>query len=239
MPDMNYPTTIVIIDDEPLQHQVLADYIARTPGLLLQAAFADPQQALAFLRTQSVDLLLLDVQMPVLNGFQLLDLAGPGMQVIITSAHPEFALIGYEYNVMDYLLKPISYERFLKAIEKVRQARLNVSSPAAVPSGYLFVKSGFKLVRVALDEVLYVEAMKDYAAIVSDKEKVMSLVSLNTLEKKLPFQRFVRIHKSYIVALDKIRSVDKNSVWMGRQELPIGSTYRDLFLQRIREMGIE
>jgi len=238
MAEMNLTTTVVIVDDEPLQHQVLADYVARTPGLLLLATFTDPQAALAFIRTQPVGLLLLDVQMPVLNGFQLLDLAGPGIQVIITSAHPEFALIGYEYNVMDYLLKPISYERFLKAVEKIRQVRPG-RSPAVTAPGYLFVKSGFKLVKVALDEVLYVEAMKDYAAIVTDTEKVLSLVSLNTLEKKLPADRFVRIHKSYIVALDKIRAIDKSSVWMGKVELPIGSTYRDLFLQRIRELGID
>lgn len=235
---MSNTTTVVIVDDEPLQHQVLADYVARTPGLLLQAAFTDPQAALAFLRTQTADLLLLDVQMPVLNGFQLLDLMGPGMHVIITSAYPEFALIGYEYNVVDYLLKPVSYERFLRAVEKIKPAHTNRPSTAVSP-GYLFVKSGFKLVKVALDEVLYIEAMKDYAAIMTEAEKIMTLISLNTLEKKLPVERFVRIHKSYIVALDKIRAVDKNSVWVGRLELPIGSTYRDIFLQRIREMGIE
>jgi DNA-binding LytR/AlgR family response regulator len=238
MPDMTHTTTIVIVDDEPLQHQVLADYVARTPGLLLQAAFTDPQEALAFLRTQPADLLLLDVQMPLLSGFQLLDLIGPRMQVIITSAYPEFALIGYEYNVVDYLLKPVSYERFLKAVGKIKPAHSN-RPPLAAPPGYLFVKSGFKLVKVALDEVLYIEAMKDYAAIMTEGEKVMSLVSLNTLEKKLPGERFVRIHKSYIVPLDKIRAIDKNSVWVGKLELPIGSTYRDIFLQRIREMGIE
>lgn len=238
MAEMNRTTTVVIVDDEPLQHQVLADYVARTPGLLLQAAFTDPQEALAFIRTQPVDLLLLDVRMPVLNGFQLLDLAGPGIQVIITSAHPEFALIGYEYNVMDYLLKPISYERFFKAMEKIKQVQPGRSSSVTAP-GYLFVKSGFKLVKVALDEVLYVEAMKDYAAIVTGTERVLSLVSLNALEKKLPAERFVRIHKSYMVALDKIRAIDKSSVWVGKEELPIGSTYRDLFLQRIRQLGID
>ncbi len=238
MPEMNHTISVVIVDDEPLQHQVLADYIARTPGLLLQATFTDPQAALMFLRAQPVDLLLLDVQMPALNGFQLLDLAGPGIQVIITSAYPEFALIGYEYNVVDYLLKPISYERFIKAVDKINQERAD-RPLSKEPPGYLFVKSGFKLVRVALEEVLYIEAMKDYAAIVSAAEKVMTLASLHALERKLPPQRFARIHKSYIVALDKIRAVDKNSVWVGKQELPIGSTYRDLFLQRIREMGIE
>lgn len=235
MPLSSNSISCIIIDDEPLQHKVLADYIERMPPLRFDGAFTNPVEAIRFVREHPAGIIFLDIQMPELNGFQVMDILGPGMKVIITSAYKDFALAGFDYDVEDYLLKPVSFERFCKAVSRVLNTR-QAMQDNQVQEGFLFVKSGFRLVKVNLGELLYIEALKDYISLVSGKDKVLCLQSLNVMEKKLDAARFIRIHKSYIVALDKISHIEKSSVWIGEKELPLGNTYKDAFLERLKKL---
>lgn len=236
MPRSSSSLSCVVIDDEPLQHKVLEDYIRKMPALEFAAAFSNPLDAITFLKQRPADLIFLDIQMPELNGFQVMDILGPGSSIIITSAYRDFALAGFEYDVKDYLLKPVSFDRFCKAVTKVLNTRKDVAEMQS-QDNFLFIKSGFKLVKVDLDQLLYIEGEKDYIRFVSPSGKIMSLQSLNSMEKRLDPSKFIRIHKSYIVSLARISQIEKQSVWVGDMELPLGNTYRDGFFEKINKWG--
>ncbi|RYZ23302.1 MAG: response regulator transcription factor [Chitinophagaceae bacterium] len=225
---------VAILDDEPLAVELLCDYVRGEEGLELVSAGGDAFATLRLVQSGGVDLLLLDVQMPELTGLQFLRIAGDSCRVILTTAYPDYALEGYEYSVVDYLLKPIAPERFRKAIAKARGA----AAPVA-PQGpdHLFLKSEYRLVRIAFDDILYVEALRDYVAVHTAAGKTLHLESLRTLEGMLPSSRFMRIHKSYLIALDKIRYIERNGVTIAGQTLPIGNTYRDAFVKKVGNPG--
>ncbi len=229
------PIRVAIVDDEPLAIELLADYVQKTPGLELAEACTDVFRVLKMVQEGSVDLVLLDVQMPQLTGIQFLKIIGEKCAVILTTAFTEYALDGYEYNIVDYLLKPISYERFFKSIEKLRsrQTLLPTNSSDTQPD-HLFIKSDYKLVRVNLRDIIYIESLRDYIAIhTTAASKIMSLDSMNNMEALLPADRFTRIHKSYIIALDKISYIEKSGLGIGGQVLPIGNTYKESFFKRV------
>ncbi|RYY59406.1 MAG: response regulator transcription factor, partial [Chitinophagaceae bacterium] len=215
-----------ILDDEPLALDLLTDYVRRSEGLELVLASTDPYAVLRSVQAGAIDLLLLDVQMPELTGLQFLRIAGNQCRVILTTAYPDYALEGYEHSVADYLLKPISPERFAKAIDKVRPSAS--SGQGAEAKDHFFLKSEHRLVRIGFDEILFVEALRDYIAVHRKTgPKVLSLEPLRALEERLPPARFLRIHKSYIVALDSVRHIEKNFVAIGDRSLPIGPTYKE------------
>lgn len=227
------PIRVAIVDDEPLAIELLADYVQKTPGLVLAEACTDVFKVLKMVQDGNVDLVLLDVQMPQLTGIQFLKIIGEKCAVILTTAYTEYALDGYEYNIIDYLLKPVSYERFFKAIEKLkaRQPQLPADRNDLQPD-HLFIKSDYKLVRVNLHDIIYIESLRDYIAIhTTAASKIMSLESMNNMEVLLPPTRFTRIHKSYIIALDKISYIEKSSLGIGGQVLPIGNTYKEQFFK--------
>lgn len=231
------PIRVAIVDDEPLAIELLADYVQKTAGLVLTEATTEVFKALKMVQEGNIDLVLLDVQMPQLTGIQFLKITGEKCNIILTTAYTEYALDGYEYNIIDYLLKPISYERFFKAIEKVktRQTVLPQERTNAEPD-HLFIKSEYKLIRVKLNDITYIESLRDYIAIhTAGQGKIMSLESMNNMEELLPATRFTRIHKSYIIALDKIGYIEKNSVGIAGQVLPIGNTYKDNFSKLIEK----
>jgi DNA-binding LytR/AlgR family response regulator len=234
----------MIVDDEPLARSLLTQYVAKIPSLELLQACSNPLEALDYLRETQVDLLLLDVQMPDLTGINLLKIIPKKPMVILTTAYSEYALEGYDLDIVDYLLKPITLERFLKAIEKVIQRltgtqntplsaepaapeRIQLQTEATQP--YLFVKDGSKLVKVKLQDILYVEGLKDYVAIHTPTKKVVTLQRIKSLEAQLPENQFVRIHNSYIVALEWIDAIFKEKVQIGATLLPISDTYRKTF----------
>jgi len=220
----------LVIDDEPLALNVLADYIRQTNGLQLTDVTTSPLEGLQRVQAGETDLVFLDIQMPELTGIQFMKLAGNACKIILTTAYPEFALDGYEYNVTDYLLKPISFERFTKAIQKL--PLLN-SRPLVSPD-YLFVKSEYKLRRVDFASILYLESLRDYVAIhLSNGQKILTLQSLSSFENELPDHLFTRIHKSYIVALNKISFIEKNKVIINDHYLSVGDTYRSSFQKKI------
>lgn len=198
------------------------------------------------LRSASIDVLFLDVQMPEITGISLLKILTKRPLVVLTTAYSHYALEGYELDVADYLLKPITFERFLKSIDKITQ-RLD-SAPAVQPSSveqaitppaFIFVKDGTKLVKVKLDEILYIEGLKDYVTIHTIHQKIVTLQRLKSLEEQLPADKFIRVHNSYIVSLDAINVIQKNEIQIKGVTLPIGDTYRKAFKDFIERNHIQ
>jgi two-component system, LytTR family, response regulator len=235
--------TCVILEDEPLARNLLIDYVNKVPSLSLVQAFGNPLEALELLRTQPIDVLFLDVQMPQLTGISLLKVLQKKPLVILTTAYSEYALEGYELDVTDYLLKPVTFERFLKAVDKVTQRLAGETKPLIseiqpLPD-YVFVKDGTKSVKVMLDEILFVEGLKDYVTIHTRQQKITTLQRMKTLEEQLPADKFIRIHNSYIIAVRAIDVVQKNEVQIGSSSLPIGDTYRKAFRDFIEKKHIQ
>jgi len=230
----------VIVEDEPLARNLMVEYVRKVPSLNLIEACSSPLMALEVLRKNTIDLLFLDVQMPELTGISLLKVLKNKPLVILTTAYSEYALEGYELDVADYLLKPITFERFLRSVDKVVQ-RLEVQKPPAVveklpipaEQSFVFVKDGTKLVKVVFDDILYMEGLKDYVTIHTKQQKIVSLQRLKTLEEQLPSDKFIRIHNSFIVALQAIEIVHKNNVQIKGALLPIGETYKKSFREII------
>jgi two-component system, LytTR family, response regulator len=236
--------TCIIVEDEPLARSLLENYIQKIPYLQLVQSFSDPLKALEFLRENTVDILFSDIQMPEITGITLLKILQKKPLIILTTAYSEYALEGYELDVLDYLLKPITFERFLKSVEKA-SLRLNsnlnqvsekivqeiVSINPVVESvqPYIFVKDGTKLVKIKLNEIMYIEGLKDYVSIHTTQQKVVSLQTMKSLEIALPENQFIRIHNSYIVALEWIEAIQRDKIQIGKVFLPISDTYRKAF----------
>jgi two-component system, LytTR family, response regulator len=236
--------TCIIVEDEPLARSLLENYIQKIPYLHLVQSFSDPLKALEFLRENSVDILFSDIQMPEITGITLLKILQKKPLIILTTAYSEYAIEGYELDVLDYLLKPITFERFLKSVEKaslrltsnqvvpkdkpVAAIMPNVISPDSVQP-FIFVKDGTKLVKIKLSEIMYIEGLKDYVAIYTPTQKIVSLQTIKSLEATLPEKQFIRIHNSYIVALEWIESIQREKVQIGKAFLPISDTYRKAF----------
>ena len=245
--------TCLIVEDEPLARNLMTQYVAKVPALELVKACSNPLEAIEILRGTHIDILFLDVQMPEITGITLLKVLQKKPYVILTTAYSEYALEGYELDVMDYLLKPITFERFLKAVEK---ATLRLT-PTPVHEGekptaeqshlvqipelinpFIFVKDGTKLVKIKLSDIMYIEGLKDYITIYTPDKKIVTLQRMKTLETELPDNQFIRIHNSYIVALAWIDSIHKERVQIGKNLLPISDTYRKLFKDFIDKNNI-
>jgi len=225
----------VIVEDEPLARNLMVDYVSKVPSLHLVEACASPLAVMDVLRNNAVDLLFLDVQMPELTGISLLKALKKRPLVILTTAYSEYALEGYELDVADYLLKPITFERFLRAVEKAteRLEKNSVANPDKPvlenTQPFVFVKDGTKLVKVNLEDILYVEGLKDYVTIHTPTQKIVSLQRLKVLEDQLPAEKFIRVHNSFIVALKAIDIIHKGDVQIGNVMIPIGETYKKTF----------
>ncbi len=230
---------VIIVDDEPLAQDVLETYIQKVPELQLVEKCSNALQANEALQKHQVDLMFLDIQMPQLTGIDFLKtLASPPM-VIFTTAYSDFAVEGFELNALDYLLKPISLERFMKAVNKamdqLQLQRDAADTQAAAPAGeereFFFVKADKKLVKVRFDDIIYIEGLKDYVIIRMDDSRVITLQTMKSLEEKLPDDIFQRIHRSYIVNVQKIEALMGNMVEVMEKgkvkHLPIGKNYRD------------
>lgn len=239
------------VDDEPHALKLLEAYIDQTPYLTLVKATTSPMEALDWLRSEPTDLLFLDIQMEGLNGLQLLNITGKTCPVILTTAYTEYAVAGYEYQITDYLLKPFSFERFLKAVNQVYQAR-SVNSPSAtVPTSapaspsaprpdHIFVKGDAKnkFHRLALSDICYVEGLRNYVRFHCLNEKVITLQNLKDLEAQLPAANFVRVHKSYLINMDHLQQVDGNNLTVHNSSVPLGSSYRIRFLELVKAYRI-
>lgn len=226
----------VIVEDEPLARKLMTEYVNSTPGLELVKAFGNPLEALSFLGENDIDLLFSDIQMKEITGISLLKLLQKKPIVILTTAYSEYALEGYELDVIDYLLKPITFERFLKGIEKVK-ARLKpvhaIETKTVIAEAskddYIFVKDGTKLLRVSLGDILYIKSLKDYVRIITKEKQIVSLQTMKALEEILPQDQFIRIHNSTIVAFDAIEEVERDAVKIKDQFLPVSEGYKKTF----------
>lgn len=224
----------LIVEDEPLARNLLADYVHKVPMLELAEATSNPLQALEILRNRAIDLMFLDIQMPEITGITLLKTLQKKPLVILTTAYSEYALESYELDVLDYLLKPITFDRFLKAVEKAGQRLLQPAVHAAPVteekgSPFVFIKDGTKLVKINFDDILFVEGLKDYVTIVTRTQKVVSLQRLKTLELQLPADKFIRVHHSYIIAVKAVDVIHKGEVQIGSHLIPISDSYRKAF----------
>lgn len=224
----------LVIDDEPLAVKLLEDYISKTYFLELGFSTTNPLEGLQKIQEDYFDLIFLDIQMPELNGMDFLKLLHKKTQVILTTAYSDFALESYEYSVTDYLLKPISYERFYKSILKAKEKRENKLSVAMAENqpkekDYFFVKSAGRQIKISYSEILFIEGLRDYVNIKTDNSEYIILENLKDLELFLPSE-FLRIHKSYIANLEKISQIEGNRVFINDIPLQIGETYREKFL---------
>lgn len=237
----------IAIDDEPLALNKIREYIKRIGYLNLLESFDNAIDAIDFMKNNKVDLIFLDIQMEELSGIQMLESLHDKPKVVLTTAYDEYALKGYELDVCDYLLKPISFQRFLQACEKVydllfpqKKPDITIPDPASgeASKGYFFVKNGNITQKINFDDILFVEGMKDYLRIWTTKERVMTLLSFKKLEEALPDKGFMRIHKSYLIAIDKIDSIERSHVKIGKESLPIGDSYRREFFEMIEKRKV-
>ncbi len=233
----------LVVDDEPLALNILEDYISKIPFLELVKATTNPIEALTRVQDGGIDLVFLDVQMPELTGIQFLKIANGKTKVILTTAYPQYALEGYELDVVDYLLKPIAFDRFYKAAQKAQTIIKPVAGQSAevvqhvqqqqqdFMSDFIFVKSEHKIQKVYLHDILFIEGLKDYISIFTPNERIITLQNMKKMEDTLPDKHFVRVHKSYIVALNKIDSIERSRIRIGDKIIPVGDTYRDDFFK--------
>lgn len=236
----------LVIDDEPLAIEKLRSFISKVSFLELLETFQNGIDAIPLLNTGTIDLLFLDIQMEDLTGIQLLEVLHHKPYVVFTTAYSEYAIKGYELDVIDYLLKPISFDRFMVAVNKVAdQIRLidsarnnQLKDDEQKGIDFILVKADYHMQKITFDEILFIEGMKDYLRIHTPEKRVMTLQTFKNMEDILPYDKFCRIHKSYIVSLSKIEKIERNQVIINGERLPIGETFRKTFFDVLKKLGI-
>lgn len=219
----------ILIDDEPLPLELLSAFASRIPNLQVVGSFTDPLLAKEYLKTQPVDLLFLDIEMPHLNGIQLLNSLTVKPMTIFTTAYPEFAVDGFELNAVDYLLKPFDFSRFQKAVDKALEYQHYTQNPKqSGPEPYIFVKSEYKAVKINLKDIIYIEGMDSYVKIYAGGKPVLSLMSMKAMLDMLPAEDFIRVHRSFIIPIAKVTSIRNKVFKIGDKEIPIGGTYEEV-----------
>lgn len=245
----------IAVDDEPLALDIIEDYISKIPFLELVKRTENAIEAMQMVQAGGIDLVFLDIQMPELTGIQFLKIANGKANYILTTAYSQYALESYDLNVSDYLLKPIAFDRFYKAVEKVHnQLKATgptettiqplMAAPVAAPQSvnpiqdFIFVKTEHKIQKIELNDILYIEGLKDYISIFTRTERIITLQNMKKMEETLPKGQFIRVHKSYIIALDKIESIERSRISICGKIIPIGDTYRDDFFRHIDNKNI-
>jgi DNA-binding LytR/AlgR family response regulator len=238
---MKEKLTCYIIDDEHLAQAILEEYIAKVSFLELKGTFMSPLEAAARMQQDKPDLLFLDINMPDLDGLSFIPMLNHKPMIILTTAYDQYALKAFELEVKDYLVKPFAFERFYKAVLRLHQERNSKSAEkteARAETGnenqYIFLKVGHVIKKVATRDILFVEGMKDYLKIHTAEEKIMTLLSFAKLEELLPVQDFARVHRSFMVAIDKIDHIERNRIRIANQVIPISDTYNESFYKKLK-----
>lgn len=225
----------IALDDEPLALKVIESFCASNERIVLVKTFTKPSEAREFLATNEVHLIFCDIQMPSITGINFIRELTSKPMIIFTTAFSEYAAVSYELNAIDYLLKPINKDRFDQAISKANDYYLHLQSKEDSGQQFLFVRAEYSLVKIALSEILYFETMDDYIKIhLKDKKPILTLLSMKKMLERLPKNQFVRVHRSYIVPIEKISSVRGKSLFLGTQEIPIGESYKKDFFDNYR-----
>lgn len=230
----------VIVDDEPLAREGIGSYVREIDFLHLTATCENPVELMKVLGENQVDLIFLDIQMPKMNGIDFLKMVQNPPMVILTTAYPSYALEGFQLNVLDYLLKPITFDRFFKATNKARDYQrllTNSSSPEIYKAGrdadYFFIKSGSKYEKIQLNDILYIQGMQNYVTIYTTKGKYLTLLYLKNLEESLDSKSFIRVHKSYIVSVSKIDGIEGNEIFIQSNRIPMSRNYREQVIGQV------
>ena len=232
-----------IVDDEPLALELLKSYVKKTPVLELNGAYSSAIEAMKMLPDNLVDLLFLDIQMPELNGLEFSHMVPEDTRIVFTTAFGQYVLDGYKVNALDYLLKPISYTDFLQSVNKAVQwfdRKRGTDNEPTDKSDFIYVKSDYKLIQISLKDILYIEGLKDYVKIHLEGESrpILSLTSLKALEEKLPTDRFIRVHRSYIVQKQKIKVIDKARIVFGKEYIPVSESYKQELQNYINDHSV-
>lgn len=233
-------TKCIIIDNEPLARDLIRNHISKLESFEIVAECGDAMKALQELRDQKVDLMFMDIQMPQITGIEFLKILKNPPKVIITTAYREYALDSFEHDVVDYLLKPITFERFLKSVNKYYQSSqdetqvlASVSEVIQSEEAFIYVKENKRVLKVNLNEILYIEGLSEYVQIYTDTKKIITKTSLTKLEEKLPNDGFLRIHKSFIVSVSRIEAFTSNTIEVPGKEIPIGRSYKNVVLNSL------
>lgn len=236
--------TCIALDDEPLALGLIVSYIEKTPFLELRGQFDNPLDAIEFLEDNSIQLLFLDIQMPDLTGVEFAHILDKNSRVIFTTAFDKYAIEGFKLEALDYLLKPISYEVFLKSANRAKNyfkltssSDLNTDEKVTSNDNYLFVKADYQVKRINYDEILYFEGLKDYVKLYTESSPnpIVFHSTMKSLEKKLPTNKFMRIHRSFIVELDKIKTIERDRIIFGKVRIPISKQYKEVFDEFIKK----
>jgi two-component system response regulator LytT len=221
----------LIVDDEPLALDLVEGYVNKTPFLELKGKCLNAFEAMKIMNEEKVDLVFLDIQMPDMNGISFSQTLSPDIKIIFTTAFKDYAFEGFKVNAIDYLLKPFNYQEFLKAANKAAERFGFNESSSSSNDNFIFVKSEYKQLKINLDDVYYFEGLKDYIKIwmKSQEKPVLSLMSLKILEKKLPEKKFMRVHRSFIVALDKVESIERGQIIINKERITVAEQYKNKF----------
>lgn len=225
-----------ILDDEPLALNVIEQHLSKFPQFEVCGKSTEPMEALAQIKTLHPDLLFIDIEMPEITGLEFIESIHHKPEIIITTAYREYAVEGFELNVLDYLVKPIPLKRFIKAIDKFLEQNVSPATHSySDDSACVFVKAERKTIKIALNDILYIEGIKDYVKIVLPTQKIMTKLSIGNFYKDLPKDRFLQVHKSFIVAKDKISAYTAHDVEINEMEIPIGRMYKERFLKELEQ----
>jgi DNA-binding LytR/AlgR family response regulator len=228
----------LIVDDEPLALDLIAGYVSKTPGLVVAGKCSSAFEAMEHLSKEKADLIFLDIQMPGLSGLELSRSLHEGPRVIFTTAFEQYALEGFRVEALDYLLKPVSYPEFLTAVNKAKRwFELSQQKTFQASKNSIFVKADYKIVQIDLNSILYIEGLKDYVKIYREnvEKPVLTLMSMKLLEENLPQNLFMRVHRSFIVNLEKINTIERNRIVFGKTYIPVSENYKEKFLKFVNE----
>lgn len=235
----------IVVEDEPLARKLMVEYVNTAPGIELLKDFGNPLEALEFMRENEIDLLFSDIRMKEISGIALLKLIKSKPYVILTTAYSEYAIEGFELDVTDYLLKPITFERFLKAVEKVSQrmkekegGKVVLAASGGDQDEFIFLKDGSKLMKVNLSDILYIQGLKDYVKVMTKDKQIVCLQTMKSLDETLPSSQFIRIHNSTIVAFDAIEEIERDKVKIGKNYFSVSDSYKKAFKDFIEERRV-
>ena len=226
----------IIVDDEPVARQILHEFVEQVPYMDLQGKFESAMKAEVFLKNNAIDIIFLDIEMPKVSGLQLLQKMNIESLVILTTAFPRYALEGYELEVIDYLLKPFAFSRFLKAVQKAKDyyQMKNVAHVTSQPS-YIFIKSEKRIEKIELNDILYAESLGNYVSIYAEGKKMIAYLTMKSLESQLPLNEFIKIHQSYLVNSSKIDAIEGNEIKIGSRSLPMSRNYREMVMKIVHQ----